>query len=320
MSTTNNNITTTESETAAFPRTPEAHQKSKGFDIYQEITNQIIAALEAGNIKGTGPLWNKQGATGMPYNYATKRPYSGVNVLVLWLMAEMRGYTSPAWLTFKQATELGGTVRKGEKSSHIVYYKSLSREETDGDTGEVTTKEIPMLRGYAVFNANQCEGLPAEVVTPSLPFVGIEAADVLLKNSGAIIIEGGSKAYYSPSMDTIRMPERSCFKKAASFYAVATHELTHWTGHSSRLARDFKGRFGDESYAFEELIAELGAAFIGADIGISPETLPDHTSYVASWLKVLKNDKKAIFTAASQASKAHAFIMALATKEEQAAA
>ncbi len=315
---TNNHPTT---HNAAFPRAPEAHQRAgKGsFDIYQEVTDKIIEAIEAGETKGKGPLWNGQGATGLPYNMTSKRAYSGVNVLVLWLTADAKGYSTPAWLTYKQATELGGTVRKGEKATHIVYFKPLERQETDHATGEVTTREIPMLRSYAVFNADQCDGLPA-TQGERQAFNGIEAADSILCNSGAAWEERGTKAFYSPVLDKIFMPDRDRFAKPESFYAVALHELTHWTGHSSRLARDFSGRFGTESYAFEELIAELGSAFIGADLGITPETLPDHTSYVASWLKVLKGDKKAIFTAASQASKTHDYIMALATTDEEQAA
>jgi antirestriction protein ArdC len=282
------------------------------FDLYQTITDQIVAALEAG-LKGDGqPLWSGQGAAGLPFNRVSRRAYSGVNVLVLWLTAAAKGYTSPAWLTYKQATELGGTVRKGEKSTHICYFRTLEREEIDPSTGEIEERTIPMLRSYAVFNVEQCDGLPPLPAGERFPFQGIEAAEILLESSNAAWHEGGTRAFYSPILDKIHMPDRDRFPRPESFYAVALHELTHWTGHTSRLARDFSGRFGSESYAFEELVAEIGSAFLGAEIGITPVTLPDHAGYLASWLKVLKNDKKAIFTAASQASKAHAYIMGLA--------
>lgn len=288
------------------------------FDLYQSITDSIIQAIEAGIARNSKPLWCGQGSSGMPRNYATGKRYSGVNVLVLWLAAEAHGYSDSRWLTFKQATAAGGTVRKGEHGSRIVYFEPLAREEVDQATGEIQQRTVPMLRAYTVFNAEQCEGLALEAPA-STGFAGIDAADAWLRASGAVILEGGSKAYYSPQADTVRLPDRSRFQKAESFYAVAMHELGHWTGHKGRLARDFSGRFGDESYAMEELVAELSAAFCCADLGTIADTMPDHASYVDSWLRVLRRDKRAIFTAASQASKAHAFLAdRLATAEAAA--
>lgn len=280
-------------------------------DFYQTVTDQIIASIEAGVTRNTGPLWRGQGASGIPMNRKTRAHYSGINVLLLWLSAQDNGFASNYWLTFKQAKELGGNVKKGAKGTHIVYYKTLEREEVDATSGESETRLIPMLRQYVVFNLDQIEGIQGEEVT-STGFDGIEAAEFLIAKSGARIVEGGTRAFYRPVADVIHMPDRERFDSAENFYAVELHELTHWTGHSSRLARDFSGRFGDQAYAFEELVAEIGATYACADLGLATTTLPNHARYIASWLKVLRDDKKAIFTAASQAAKAHAYLMNLA--------
>jgi antirestriction protein ArdC len=279
-------------------------------DLYRTITDQIIAAIEAGVKAGGQPLWIGQGATnGLPRNLKTNKAYAGINVLILWLAAHTGRYGSSAWLTYKQAKELGGTVRTGERGAHIVYFEPLTREAIDPDTGESEERVIPMLRSYVVFNTDQIDGLSIPENSTRTSFADIATADAVLIHTGATIEEGGAQAYYRPSTDTITLPDRDRFTHAETFYAVALHELTHWSGGKSRLARDFSGRFGDEAYAFEELIAELGAAFTCADLGLIPATMPDHVSYIESWLKVLKHDKRAIFTAASQASKAHAFLM-----------
>lgn len=272
--------------------------------IYEEVTEQIIAALENGQSAGDGPGWIGQGSSGMPYNLVSGRQYSGINVLMLWAAGMKHGYASGAWLTYKQAQGLGGSVRKGEKATHIVYFQTL--EVKDKVTGD--DKSIPMLKGYCVFNADQCDGLPI-AKSERVAFDPLQAAEDVLLASGAKIIEGGVKAFFMPSADEIHMPDRDRFTKRETFYSVALHELTHWTGGETRLARSLKNRFGDEAYAMEELIAEIGSAFACADLGLVPETMPDHVSYVASWLRMLKSDKKAIFTAASAASKAHQFIM-----------
>ncbi len=303
--------------TSPAPR--EAHPRAGG-DIYQTVTNQIITLIEQGLARGGKPQWHGQGgAAGMPYNYRSGKQYNGVNVLILWINANTRGFGSSAWLTYKQARELGGNVRKGEKGAHIVYFEPLKREEIDRTTGEKSEKVIPMPRQYVVFNMDQIEGI-APAAAQAGGFNGIEAAEAVLARSGANIIEGGARAFFSPSRDEIHLPDRVRFDTAETFYAVALHELTHWSGHTSRLARDFSGRFGDEAYAFEELIAELGAAFSCAELGLIPATMEDHAGYIENWLRVLKKDKRAIFTAASQASKAHGYIVELANREERAAA
>lgn len=309
------NNTNTSSATARVPAPREAHQRAvgKGKDIYQEITDQIIAAIEAGVQRDGKPLWSAAGAGGMPYNRKSGKTYSGVNVLVLWLAAQEADFESSAWLTFKQAKELGGSVRKGSKGVQVVYFSTVERETVDGDTGEIEAKKFGFLKGYTVFNLEQCEGIEDGVQRRT--FTGNEAAELVMQRSGAAIIEQGGKAFFRPSTDEVYLPERTRFAADEGFYSVAMHELTHWTGGKARLARDFSGRFGDEAYAFEELIAELGAAFMCADLGLIPATMADHASYIQSWLKVLKNDKKAIFTAASQASKAHAYLMAAAAAD-----
>lgn len=272
---------------------------------YEAITDKIIGILEAGKAAGS-ITWNGQGEAGrMPYNLKTGDPYSGVNVLSLWIGAESQGYTSPAWLTFKQAIDLGGHVRKGEKSVLGIYFEARERKETNS-SGEEETRRVPFVKTFHVFNLDQVEGIPKP--EPFAIWNPLERAEEVMRNSGASIIEGGTRAFYNPMKDDIRLPDRERFRSPENFYAVALHELTHWTGHKSRLARDLKNRFGTEAYAMEELVAELGAAFLSAETGVKGK-LEHHASYVESWLKVLKGDKKAIVTAASAASKASRFIL-----------
>ncbi len=319
MATKTTDTTTNNNPAGTSPAPREAHPRAGG-DLYQIVTDQIIGAIEQGIKRDGKPQWRGQGgAAGMPYNHKTCKQYSGVNVLMLWISANTQSFGSSAWLTYKQASELDGNVRKGEKGTRIVYFEPLKREAIDRATGEKSEKTIPMLRQYVVFNLDQIEGItPAAAQAGG--FHGIEAAEAVLVRSGAAIIEGGAKAFYSPNHDEIHLPDRVRFEAAERFYSVALHELTHWTGHQSRLARDFSGRFGDEAYAFEELIAELGAAFACADLDLIPATMDDHANYIEGWLRVLKKDKRAIFTAASQASKAHDYIVNFVAREECAAA
>lgn len=285
-------------------------------DLYQEITNSIISIIEAGRT-GEGISWAQDAAKGMPINHKTKDAYKGINTLILWSAARANGYASNSWLTYKQAIELGGQVRKGEKGELCVFFKML--EITDKESEE--EREIPMASPFWLFNLDQIDGIEKpQANTLRNDWEQSEAAESILKSSGAKIAEQGQKAFYRPSTDEITMPERARFALAKDFYSVALHELTHWTGAKHRLNRDFSGRFGSEAYAVEELIAELGSAFLNSEIGFIASQIPEHASYIDSWLKVLKNDKRAIFTAASQASKAHSFIMSLAKAEQQQAA
>ncbi len=273
-------------------------------DVHAEITEQIIGLIESGKL-GQSIDWARENS--IPANFKTKQAYNGMNILLLWVAAHEAGYTSPFWLTYKQAQELGGNVRKGESGVRCIFYSQFERDNVE--TGE--TEKFPVVKTFTVFNLEQIEGIEKPQASDSR-LSGeqqIDMAEAVLAASGARIIEEGDKAFYRPSTDEIYTPERQRFSNIKSFYSVTLHELTHWTGHKSRMARDFSGRFGSESYAFEELVAELGSAFLNAELGFVAETLPGHASYIESWLRVLRKDKKAIFTAASQASKAARFIM-----------
>jgi antirestriction protein ArdC len=265
-------------------------------DIYSEVTDKIIAQLESGSVPWVRPWSNAQGFNaGLPTNYTTGKAYRGINVMLLW----SSGYADQRWLTYKQAQAISANVRRGERGSLVVFYKKWDLKDTNA-AGESVTKSVPILRSFVVFNVSQIDGLPGDV-TPSepAPITYTRAAELFAQaNAG----HGGNRAFYSPSQDTITMPRLEQFNSEADYFATALHELTHWTGHTSRLARDFSGRFGTDAYAFEELIAEMGAAYLCADSGIEYTT--QHAAYIESWLKVLRGDKKAVFTAASHAQKA----------------
>ena len=286
-------------------------------NLFETITDRIIAVIEAGQATGS-VSWAGQGAGAMPRNLKTGNDYSGVNVLLLWAEAQANGYASRYWLTFNQAKEMGGQVRKGQKGTQCVFWGSREIEE-ETESGETETRKASFAKSFFVFNLDQIDGIePPETVAAGNTWDAHQAAEALLKSSGARIAEGGTKAYYAPAKDEIRMPDRERFESAENFYAVALHELTHWTGHASRCNRDLKNRFGDEAYAMEELVAELGSAFLTAEIGIHGR-LEGHACYIKSWLKALKNDKRAIVTAASKASQAARFLLASKTAEQAAA-
>ena len=279
-------------------------------DVYSRITDKIVADLEQGVRPWMKP-WNADHAAGRitrPLRF-NGVPYKGINVLMLWTASVAKGYACPLWLTFKQALDLGGHVRKGETGELVVFANRITRTEKD-DKGEEIEREIPFMKGYTVFNAEQCDNLPAHYYAkaepPTLePLQRIEAAERFFAETGADIRYGGTRAFYASGSDHIQMPPFETFKDAESHAATLAHELTHWTKHDKRLARDF-GRVvrGDEGYAKEELVAELGAAFLCADLGITPEVRPDHAAYIASWLKTLKGDKRFIFSAAAHAQRA----------------
>jgi antirestriction protein ArdC len=224
-----------------------------------------------------------------------------------------KGYGCPWWLTYKQAAELGGQVRKGEKGSLVVYASTFTKTGTD-DKGEEVETEIPFMKGYTVFNAEQ---FYATVPPLNQNIDRLESAERFFANTKAAIRHGGSSAFYNLTLDFVQMPQIEAFRDRESYYATLAHEMTHWTRHESRLDRDLgRKRFGDAGYAMEELVAEIGAAFLCADLGIVPETRPDHAAYIASWLKVLKDDKRAIFTAASHAQKAADYLIGLRPQGE----
>lgn len=294
-------------------------------DIYQRVTDQIVSELEKGVRPWLKP-WNAEHAAGRitrPLR-ANGIPYRGINVLMLWASATEHGYAAPLWLTYKQAQELGAQVRKGEKGSLVVYANSITRTEQDEATGEDLEREIPFMKGYTVFNAEQVDGLPAHFLAmqqPALdPVARIERAEAYFASVGADIRESGNRAFYSVAEDRVQMPPFVAFREPEAYYATLAHELCHWTRHPKRLDRDFgRKRFGDEGYAMEELVAELGAAFVCADLELTPAPREEHAAYIASWLKALKDDKRAIFAAAAHAQRAADFLAALQERREAAA-
>jgi antirestriction protein ArdC len=294
----------------------------KRTDLYTTITKRIVHQLEAGACPWHRP-WNakhKAGSISRPLRN-NGQPYQGVNVLVLWLTAYEKGYSSPLWLTFQQAREAGGFVKKGEKGTQVVYANTFEKKDKDATTGEETVERIPFLKSYIVFNAEQVEGLPghyyALAEAPRNLAERLQHAEEFFANTKAKTEHGGNRAYYSISSDQIQLPPYETFEDRESYYSTRAHESIHWTKTPTRMNRDFGGkRFGDDGYAMEELVAELGAAFLCADLGITADVRVDHASYLDSWLKVMKADSKAIFTAASQASRAVEFLHGLQPKTE----
>lgn len=286
------------------------HSNTPRQDVYTRIADKIIADLEKGVRPWMKP-WNAEHAAGRitkPLRH-NGQPYNGINILMLWSAAVSEGYSAPIWMTFRQAKELGANVRKGEKGELVVYANTVTRTEQDDTTGEELEHTIPFMKGYTVFNVEQIEGLPShyyQLAEPVLdPVQRISHAEAFFTATGARIGHGGNQAYYTIGADRIQMPPFESFRDAESYYATLAHETTHWTRHPSRLDRDFgRQRVGDEGYAQEELVAELGSAFLSADLELTPEVREDHTAYIESWLKVLKNDKRAIFTAAAHAQRA----------------
>jgi antirestriction protein ArdC len=282
-------------------------------DLYQTVTDRIIAKLEAGTAPWVQP-YSVKGGQNLPCNAVTNRPYSGINVL-LYFMSQASGYARPRFLTFNQAKAAGGSVKKGEKGTAVYFF--AIKDYKDKKTGE--DKKFPLLREYYVFNVAQCEGLSdkimnGEYIAPLNKDQREYAADAFVKASGADFREGSGKPMYVPSKDVVMMPKWDEFHGHAEFYATAFHELSHWTGHKSRLDRDLNNRFGTKAYAAEELIAELAASFLCAEFGFDTED--NSAAYLTSWLELLKEDKKAIFTAASAAQKAADYLRGKALAEE----
>jgi antirestriction protein ArdC len=280
-------------------------------DVYTRVTHKILADLEQGVRPWVKP-WSGDHAAGRIVRplRGNGKPYRGVNVLLLWGSALEQGFACPVWMTYKQAQELGAQVRKGEHGSLVVYADTFTKTETKADSGEEIEKTIPFMKAYTVFNVEQIDGLPAPYYAkPEKPVETVENRNERLErffgNTGATIRHGGNRAFYAPAADVVQMPPFPAFTDAESYYSTLAHEMTHWTKAPSRLARDFgREKFGDEGYAKEELVAELGAAFLCADLGITPEVRADHAAYIASWLKALKDDKRLIFAAAAHAQRA----------------
>ncbi|MCU1338929.1 MAG: hypothetical protein JWO19_4510 [Bryobacterales bacterium] len=241
-----------------------------------------------------------------PINVISKKPYRGINTVCLWAAAQAKGYASGEWATYQQWQERGAQVRKGEKSTLIVFWKfaNQSREsQDDGDT-PATSSRLLFTKGYSVFNAAQVDRYAPKADAERPMPERIEQADAFFKSIGADLRHGGNQAFYSPSGDFVQMPPFEAFRENVSYYSVLAHEHTHWTANAARCNRELGKRFGDNAYAAEELIAELGAAFTCAHLGLSTDPREDHAQYIQSWLKVLKADTRAIFTAASKAQQA----------------
>jgi antirestriction protein ArdC len=285
-------------------------------DVYTRVTDRIISDLEQGVRTWMKP-WSVEHTAGRINKPLRQNgtPYRGMNVLLLWSEAMAKGFIAPIWMTYKQAQELGANVRKGEHGSLVVYANTITKTETN-EKGEDTEREIPFMKGYTVFNVEQVDGLPAHYYArPEHPLPLSERignADRFMTGTAAVIQHGGNRAFYAPGRDLVQLPPFEAFRDKESYYATALHELTHWTSHKTRLDRDFKAkRFGDDGYAREELVAELGAAFLCADLGITPEIRDDHAAYLGNWLNVLREDKRAIFSAAAHAQRAADYLTGL---------
>lgn len=280
-------------------------------NVYQQVTDEITRAVE----KGAGSFempWHRI-SIGRPKNAFTSQPYSGVNVLTLWVAGEQKGYGSELWATYKQWELLGGQVQKGEKGTPIIFYRKYEPVKVEDE--KVDDRPRYFARSSRVFNSDQVGGYstPKKEVKSLVDI--INQAEEVVGSTGADIRHGGDRAFYHHGEDFIRIPEKELFKgtktssATESYYAVLFHELTHWTGHEARLDRDMTGRFGDESYAMEELVAELGAAFLCADLEVANSPREDHAAYIANWLQVMQNDPKAIFTASRKASEGAGYVM-----------
>jgi antirestriction protein ArdC len=284
-------------------------------NLYREITDKIIAELEQGIVPWVQPWTSGRQLSplGLPVNGLTRRSYSGINILLLWSALEDRGFSSPYWVTFKQCIAMGGSVRKGEKGTHVYFadrfvpQKEKARAAQDGD--EPNT--IAFLKRYTVFNAEQCDGLPKGLIATPEPKSErqiVPEAEALIAATGADFRVSGDQAFYVPSEDFIRIPHQTAYPDQINWYRTAFHELGHWTGHKTRLDRSLTTKFGTVDYAREELVAEMATAFVCASLGIVPTVR--HADYIGNWLQVLKEDAKAIVRAASLASKASDFILA----------
>jgi len=291
-------------------------------DIHAEITARLIAAIEANPGRPSLPWRRSAAPLFMPENALTRKLYNGINVVSLWVSAECQGFAAPIWATYRQWAELGCQVRKGEKATLVVFYKEYEIEPNPEDDADDGKRRIA--RASYVFNAAQVDGftLP-EAPQPLGPIERILEADRFFASTGARVELGGDRAFYRPSTDTIHMPEEGLFcgtdtmTRSEAYFAVLGHECIHWSGAEHRLNRAFGKRFGDAAYAAEELVAEIGSAFLCAELGITQDTRPDHAKYLAQWLTLMKSDSRAIFTAAARASEAVAYLKTLQAAQVQ---
>lgn len=276
--------------------------------LYETITTELLAVLKRGVVPWVKPWADGGGVSLLPYNARTGKRYHGVNVLILWHAALMKGYRSPAWIGYHQAQDLGGRVKKDEKSTSIVYGSTFVPKGERGKPEEEQNR-VPFLKKRIVFNVEQTAGLPERIsrLTERAPLPdALALVEAFLRAIGAKVLHGGNQAFYSPRFDLITLPEPGRFESAAHYYATSLHEHAHWSGHKSRLNRDLSGRFGTERYAAEELVAELAAAFLAARLAI-PGRLR-HAEYLGHWITLLSGDSRALFTAASKATEAAEYL------------
>lgn len=288
-------------------RTNERHS------LYGEVTSRIIAELEHGRLPWVQPWDVFLCPCTMPQNAVTGRRYSGINILILWATVIDRGFAGQRWLTYKQAEGAGGHVRKGEKGTVICYADRFTPKAEEERAGEEARdpRMIAFLKRFTIFNIDQCESLPddlTQIAEVPGPLISIAEVDSIIRQSGADVRIGGTEAYYSPSDDYVAVPPQMAFHASINWYRTVLHELGHWSGHPSRLGRDQSGAFASTRYAKEELVAEMASAFTCASLGIEPTVR--HSDYIGAWLEVLRGDERAIFRAASAASKAADYLLA----------
>ena len=308
---------------------------SQRIDVHQAITDRIIQAIEQGAGEFKLPWHRPAGSITRPTNIQSKKAYRGINVVTLWVEAQLKGYATPVWGTYKQMSEAGCQVRKGEKASLIVFYKQIEfeRDAADGarkpapvKTGNATAEVDAigtawLARGYHVFNAEQCDGFEPVERPPMVVIERNDRVEAFMQATGIEVRTGGHAAYYRPSEDYIQMPDAGLFtgsdtsSATEALYSTLLHEATHATGHRSRLDRDFSQRRNREEVCKEELLAELGAAFLCADLHVTPHLRDDHAQYLQHWLDLMRGDKKAIFTAAAAANRAVEYLHGLQPKQ-----
>ncbi|OYY72030.1 ArdC family protein [Sphingomonas sp. 28-63-12] len=288
-------------------------------DLYQDITDKIIAELDAGRLPWVQPWAAARASLDMPHNASTRNRYSGINIIILWDAVISCGFSTNAFLTFRQALSLGGHVRKGERGTTVVYAKPFTpaEEKRRAEREGREAARIPMLKRFTVFNTDQCDDLPAEICAPPPPIPDdliLPAADALIKATGADFRIGGNQAFYAPGLDYVQVPRPDAYFEPINWHRTAFHELGHWSGHGSRLNRDLSGGFGSVPYGREELVAEMAGAFVCASMGIAPTVR--HADYLGSWLAIIREDNRAIVRAASAASRAADFILGFRDEAE----
>lgn len=283
-------------------------------DVYRKVTDAIINAIETGNVGTWRMPWHTSGKYAFsPVNFMSRKPYRGINTLCLWAASQAKGYESGEWGTYKQFQERGAQVRRGEKSTTVCFWKwSNTTTETQDEEETKTGSRLLFTKGYSVFNAQQVDGY-TPIAEPDMPMPErIERAEQFFRTIGADLRHGGNRAFYSVDCDYIQMPPFGAFRENVAYYSTLAHEHTHYTAKDNRCDRQLGKRFGDLGYAAEELVGEIGAAFVLATLGLSTTPREDHAQYINSWLKVLKADSKAIFTAASKAQQATDWLVARA--------